>query len=198
VGSYLKDGINNYVVHNQQKAVNPERCGTKVAAHYRLTVGPGQSATVRLRPIAQAPAEPRKQAKGSAFPFGQDFDDTLAASLREADEFYKSVTPPSISPDAANVMRQALAGMLSSKQYYYWDADSWLEEHRAHPLHRGSRNFRNREWFHMVQQRRHFHARQVGISLVRRLGSRLPHVCNPADCTSMRVLGRPRSLSEKA
>ncbi len=60
------------------------------------------------------------------------------------------MTPPSVSPDAANVMRQALAGMLWSKQYYYFDADQWLEEHHAHPLHRGSRDFRNREWFHMV------------------------------------------------
>ena len=47
-------------------------------------------------------------------------------------------------------MRQAIAGMLWSKQYYYFDADSWLEEHRAHPLHHGSRNFRNRDWFHMI------------------------------------------------
>jgi len=46
---YVKDGINNYVVHGQQSAVNPEKTGTKVSAHYRLKVGPGQSAVVRLR-----------------------------------------------------------------------------------------------------------------------------------------------------
>ena len=143
-GMYLKDGINNYVVHGQQNAVNPERQGTKAAAYHRLKVAPGGSATVRLRLTTQTPAEP------SAFPFGRDFDDAFGARLREADEFYKSVTPPSVSPDAANVMRQALAGMLWSKQYYYFDADAWLEEHRAHPLHRGSREFRNREWFHMI------------------------------------------------
>ncbi|HET7087009.1 MAG TPA: glucosidase [Anaerolineae bacterium] len=143
-GPYLKDGINNYVVHGQQNAVNPERHGTKVAAHHRLKVASGESATVRLRLTAHAVAEP------SAFPFGRSFDDTFAARLREADEFYKSVTPPSVSPDAANVMRQAIAGMLWSKQYYYFDADAWLEEHRAHPLHRESRDFRNRDWFHMI------------------------------------------------
>jgi Mannosylglycerate hydrolase MGH1-like glycoside hydrolase domain len=148
-GPYLKDGINNCVVQGQRDAVNPERHGTKAAAHYQLKVGPGRSATVRLRLTAEAPVEPRTT-RGSAVPFGKDFDETLAARLREADEFYKSVTPPSVSPDAANVMRQAIAGMLWSKQYYYWDADSWLEEHRAHPLHHGSRQFRNREWFHMV------------------------------------------------
>src|SRR5215831_18278024 len=144
IGPYLKDGINNYVVHGRQEAVNPERDGTKAAAHYRLKVAPGVSATVRLRLTNQAPAVL------SAVPFGQTFDDTFAARLREADEFYQTVTPPSASPDAANVMRQAIAGMLWSKQYYYWDGDAWLEEHRAHPLHHGSRDFRNRDWFHMV------------------------------------------------
>ncbi len=149
---YVKDGINNYVVQGDQAAVSPDHRGTKVAAHYRLTVGPGQSATVRLRLIAQAPAGPRKKTKGDAFPFASAFDETLAARRREADEFYRAVTPPSISPDASNVMRQAIAGMLWSKQYYYLDADQWLEEHRAHPLHPGSRYFRNREWFHMLNR----------------------------------------------
>jgi hypothetical protein len=141
---YLKDGINNYVVHGRRNAVNPEGCGTKAAAHYRLKVSPGESVTVRLRLTGQVVAGQ------SASPFGRAFDETFSARLREADEFYKSVTPPSVSPDAANVMRQALAGMLWSKQYYYFDADAWLEEHRAHPLHRESRQFRNRDWFHMI------------------------------------------------
>ena len=149
-GPYLKDGINNYVVHGQQSAVNPEKRGTKVSAHYRVNAGRGQSAVVQLRLTDQVPAGQGTKTKGNAFPFGQGFDETLAARLREADEFYRSVIPPSVSPDAANVMRQGIAGMLWSKQYYYLDADQWLEEHRAHPLHRGSRNFRNREWFHMV------------------------------------------------
>ena len=141
-GPYLKDGINDYVVHGRKEAVNAARQGTKAAAHYQLRVGPGESATVRLRLTAQATAGAR--------PFGQAFDDILATRLQEANEFYKSVTPPSVSPDEANVMRQAIAGMLWSKQYYSFDGDAWLEEHRAHPLHHGSREFRNREWFHMI------------------------------------------------
>jgi hypothetical protein len=149
VGPYLKDAINDYVVEGRHDAVNPERCGTKAAAHYRLKVGPGGSATVRLR-LAKPPSAEPSPHTATAVPFGQVFDDAFAARLREADEFYKSVTPPSASPDAANVMRQALAGMLWSKQYYYWDGDAWLEEHRAHPLHHGSREFRNRDWFHMI------------------------------------------------
>jgi len=137
-GPYLKDGINDYVVQGRREAVNPERSGTKAAAHYRVKVAPGGSATVRLR-LTQAPTG---SSSGRSFPFGQDFENTQAARLREADDFYESVTPPSASADAANVMRQALAGMLWSKQYYYWDGDAWLEEHHAHPLHHGSRQSR--------------------------------------------------------
>ncbi len=149
---YVKDGINNCVVQGHQEAVNPDRRGTKVAAHYRLVVGPGQSARVRLRLTDQAPAGQGQKTKSDGRLFGRAFDETLTARSREAEEFYRSVTPPSVSPDAANVMRQAIAGMLWSKQYYYLDADQWLAEHRAHPLHAGSRHFRNREWFHMINE----------------------------------------------
>ena len=159
VGPYLKDAINDYVVQGRRDAVNPEREGTKAAAYYRLKVGPRQSAGVRLRLVRQAApttgensakTTTKGKAKGDASPFGPAFDQMVQERLREADEFYRTVTPPSVSPDAANVMRQALAGMLWSKQYYYWDGDAWLEEHNAHPLHHGSRHFRNREWFHMI------------------------------------------------
>jgi hypothetical protein len=149
IGPYLKDGINNYVIHGREGAVNPEREGTKAAAHYRITVDPGLAVSVRLRLTAEAAAGPLNQ-QGDLLPFGQSFDNTFAARIREADDFYKSVTPRSISSDAASVMRQAIAGLLWSKQYYYWDGDGWLEEHNAHPLHHGRRDVRNRDWFHMI------------------------------------------------
>ncbi len=149
---YVKDGINNSVVQGHQTAVNPDHQGTKGAAHYRQVIAPGRSVTMRLRLTSQAPAGQGKNTKGMAVPFGPAFAETFAARLQEADEFYRSVTPPSVSPDAANVMRQAIAGMLWSKQYYFFDADQWLEEHQAHPLHPGSRYSRNREWFHMVNE----------------------------------------------
>jgi len=142
VAPYVKDGINDFVVQGRKGAVNPGKTGTKVAAHYRLTVGPKQSATVRLRLTA----------KGAVAPFGPEFEAIFASRLKEADEFYRSVTPPSVSPDAANVMRQAIAGMLWSKQFFFFDGDSWLEEHHSHPLHHGYRNARNSEWFHMLNQ----------------------------------------------
>ena len=146
-GPYLKDAIHDYVVHGNEGAVNPDRTGTKAAAHYRLTIGPGRSANIRLRLVAQPPTGQDRKT-----PLGCEFDETFAARLREADEFYRSVTPPSVSPDAANIMRQAIAGMLWSKQYYYWDGNTWLQEHSAHPLHRGYRSFRNGEWFHMINE----------------------------------------------
>ena len=142
VTKYVKDGINNCVVNGRQNEVNPEKSGTKVSAHYQVKVAPRASAIVRLR----------LNSKGDAKPFGPEFDAIFASRLKEADEFYKSVTPPSVTPDAANVMRQAIAGMLWSKQFFFFDGDSWLEEHNSHPLHHGYKSARNSEWFHMVNQ----------------------------------------------
>jgi len=142
---YVKDGINNFIVHGQKDKVNPENVGTKASSHYQVTVGPGATQVVRLRLTKTAPAKLRD-------PFGK-FDATVEERLKEADEFYDFLTPPAVKADRdrVNVMRQALAGMLWSKQYYYFDADQWLEEHHAHPLHRGDQQTaRNREWFHMI------------------------------------------------
>lgn len=142
---YVKDGINNCVVHGDQGAVNPDKTGTKVAAHYQLNIGAGQSAVICLRLSERTP---NKRVK----PFGKDFDTVFADRLQEANEFYQSVIPPSVSDDAANVMRQALAGMLWSKQFFFFDGDNWLDEHHSNPLHSGYRNARNSEWFHMLNE----------------------------------------------
>ena len=141
--AYAKDGINDCVVQGKQDAVNPHKEGTKVAAHYRITVDPGQTKVVRLRLSKSSPDQ-----KGE--PFGNQFDEIFANRLRETDDFYKSVTPPTVSEDEARVMRQALAGMLWSKQFFFFDGDNWLDEHSSNPLHTGYRNSRNSEWFHML------------------------------------------------
>jgi hypothetical protein len=146
---YVKDGINDFVVHGQRDRVNPGEMGTKVSAHYRLKIGPGQSATVRLRLTAQAPAEEAMRTEPHAFPFGRNFEETFAARLQEADAFYASVIPSSLNADEANVMRQAVAGMLWSKQFYYYDLDRWLEEHGADPFKPIRRAPRNDHWHHM-------------------------------------------------
>lgn len=147
---YVKDSINDCVVHGQAAAVNPEQQGTKVAAHYRLAVGAGQSQVVRLRLSDIAPSElARGNGKGST-PFGAPFEETLQARRNECDEFYASITPKSLSPDQANVLRQALAGMLWSKQFYHYDVDKWLEERGSDPFKPTRKAApRNDQWHHM-------------------------------------------------
>jgi len=142
---YVKDGINDWLVQGNQGAVNPGKRGTKVAADYRAMIDAGQTKVIRLRLSKSSPDQ-------KCEPFGKQFEEVFANRLREADEFYKSVTPPSVSEDAANVMRQALAGMLWSKQFFFFDGDNWLDEHNSNPLHTGFRNLRNSEWFHMLNQ----------------------------------------------
>jgi hypothetical protein len=150
-GPYVKDGINNYLIHNKTDAVNPDKTGTKAAAHYRISVKPGKSKTISLRLSDEVPGSAKtKSSAVKAQPFGKGFEEIFSARLKEADEFYESITPPALSMDEQNVMRQALAGMLWTKQYYYFELDQWLAEHSAHPLMGGRRASRNREWFHMV------------------------------------------------
>ena len=165
---YVKDGINDCVVQGNQGAVNPGKQGTKVAAHYKVNVGAGQSKVIRLRLSGTSAGQKGK-------PFGKPFDDVFADRLREADEFYKSVTPPSVSEDAANVMRQALAGMLWSKQFFFFDGDNWLDEHNSNPLHTGYRSCPELGVVPHAERGHHLDARQVGVPLVRGLGPGLPH-----------------------
>jgi hypothetical protein len=137
----VKDGINNYVVHGQEDAVNPEQTGTKAAPHYRLTVKSGQCEVVRLRLSDVAPG---------AESLFSDFDEIVEVRREQADEFYETVIPSSLTPDQANVMRQALAGMMWSKQFYHYDVDKWLEE-RGSDIFKADRKSspRNDLWHHM-------------------------------------------------
>jgi hypothetical protein len=141
---YVKDGINNCVVHGDVNRVNPEKTGTKSAAHYQLNVGAGKTATIRLRLSDEGP-----DAIGDPF---KSFDGIMQTRRNEADKFYKSITPESVSEDKALVMRQALSGMLWSKQYFFFDVDLWLKEHGLDPMKPGGhgRLSRNSEWFHMI------------------------------------------------
>jgi hypothetical protein len=147
---YVKDGINDYLVHGRREAVNPAQVGTKAAVHYQLTVGPGESRVLRLR-LADGEAEAAgPTGAGSSASLGQAFDGVMEARRADADAFYAGVIPPALSPDAALVMRQALAGMLWSKQFYYYDVDTWLEEHGADPFKTLRRTApRNDHWHHM-------------------------------------------------
>jgi hypothetical protein len=141
---YVKDAINNYVVHGQRSAVNPASRGTKACAHYAMTVAGRSSQVVRLRLSGGVPSGARREA------FGARFDAVMSDRRREADEFYAAIIPSSLNGDAANVMRQALAGMLWSKQFYNYDVDRWLSERGSDPFKPRRRAApRNDRWHHM-------------------------------------------------
>jgi Mannosylglycerate hydrolase MGH1-like glycoside hydrolase domain len=149
---HVKDGINDYVVAGRTDAVNPEHTGTKAAAHYEVSVDSGHSKTMRLRLAEAAPEGLRTEQK----PFGNHFDQTLQTRRNEADEFYRAITPPALSEDEARIMRQALSGMLWSKQLYSWNGGKWLKERGwsggewLNDRGGGSRSLRNQDWFHMI------------------------------------------------
>ncbi len=139
---YVKDAFDAFLVNGRAEAVNPARTGTKACAHYDLAVAPGDQAVIRLRLCAS-------YSRLEENPFGTAFENLFARRIREADAFYAGITPARATPDEARIMRQALAGMLWTKQYYCFDVDAWLRERGAHPLRGEGGHPRNREWFHM-------------------------------------------------
>ncbi len=139
---YVKDGINEYIVHGARDAVNPEQSGTKAAANYSLTIQPGETATIRLRLTNET-----LQQSEDAF---AEFDHVFAERIREADEFYETVIPKDLSNDARSVMRQSMAGLLWSKQFYHYVVEQWLEGDPAAPKPPDERvKGRNHQWRHL-------------------------------------------------
>jgi len=138
---FVKDAFHDYLVRGEKRAINPEHEGTKAAARYVLDVPPEGSLTARLR---LSGGEPRGD------PFGGEFERIFARRLQEADEFYATVIPARLSQDASSVMRQALAGMLWSKQWYHYDVRRWLEGDPTQPPPPAERKRRrNHEWTHL-------------------------------------------------
>ena len=146
---YVKDAFHNYVVRGQLAAVNPAQTGTKAAAYYRRKIPAGGSTVIRLRLSDLAPTSLVQPSQKSSARFDKTFDATLARRRKEADEFYASVIPSSLNDDEANVMRQALAGMLWSKQFFYFDVDRWLKERGSNLFQARQRATRNAHWHHM-------------------------------------------------
>ena len=137
--AYVKDGINDYIVHGSE-TVNPNLSGTKASAHYVLSMIAGETKTVRLR---------LSDSSNLTEPFGTDFDTIWLHRVLEADEFYNRISSP-MSEDMRNVQRQAFAGMLWSKQFYYYVVEDWLKGDPANPDPARSRlGGRNNEWVHV-------------------------------------------------
>jgi len=138
---YVKDGIDRYIVHGAQDAVNPAGTGTKAAAHYPLQIPGGGNTVLRLR-LTDQPPKPGL--------FGSDFDAVFATRIAEADEFYAKRKGKGISKDATNIQRQAFAGLFWSKQFYHYDVRAWLQGDPAGPTPPAERlEGRNSDWTHL-------------------------------------------------
>jgi hypothetical protein len=141
---FFKDGINDAVVSGKDDAVNATGVGTKAAAHYRSFVPAGGEIEIRLRLCDVAPFNWRTA------PFGEEFEQVVTRRQIEADDFYETVIPSSLSDDARAVMRQSLAGVLWSKQYYHYIVKDWLAGDPAQPAPPAERlHGRNHEWLHL-------------------------------------------------
>jgi hypothetical protein len=139
VEGFYKDAVNDYIVHDRRDAVNAEKYGTKAAVHYHLHVPGQETARLRLRLSAANHAEPFT-----------DFDDIVALRRRDADEFYANLQVDLNDEDARRVQRQAFAGMIWSKQFFYYDVAEWLKGDPNQPQPPASRRHgRNSDWTHL-------------------------------------------------
>jgi hypothetical protein len=146
---FVKDGINDFVVRMDLDAVNPEKKGTKASVCHKLNIEGGKSAMVRLRLTSLKP-EALGQAYHSNDAFGTHFDEVFQRRKADADAFYSDLIPAKVGADGANVVRQALAGMLWSKQFFNYDVNRWLSERGCDPLAAVPVNApRNEQWHHM-------------------------------------------------
>ncbi len=136
---YVKDGFHRLLVDGETDAVNPAENGTKAAAAYRLELAPGAETTIRLRLTANAATDP----------FG-GFGETVESRRMEADGFYESIHPPDLPTVERQVQRAAFAGMIWTKQLYYYDVEQWLDGDPNGPPGAVSRSVgRNDQWRHL-------------------------------------------------
>jgi hypothetical protein len=144
-GGFVKDGINDFIVASREASVNPRHIGTKAAALYIIDVPAGGSVSVRMRLCAESDL-PRT-------PFGASFDDVFRRRIRDCDEFYESRYHDNLSQDQRQIIRQAYAGLLWSKQFYCYVVKEWLEGDPTQPKPPAQRkNGRNCDWGHLFNR----------------------------------------------
>ena len=138
-GGFYKDGINDYIVNKNKKAINPDKTGTKAGARYVINVPAGKSETIQLRLSSTLYKKPFAE-----------FEEIFETKTSEANSFYQGLQSAIENEDAKKVQRQALAGMLWSKQFYYFDIPQWLngDPSQASPPEE-RKNGRNSEWSHL-------------------------------------------------
>jgi hypothetical protein len=141
---WVKDGINDYVVHNKIDAVNPSGTGTKASVQYTMSLDAGESVVIRMR------FTPVRMRFSASEPVGNDFESVFEQRILEANEFYSTIIPKHLSDDAKNLMRQSFAGLLWTKQYYHYIVKQWLEGDPAYPPPPEKRKSgRNHDWIHL-------------------------------------------------
>ncbi|HEY2499801.1 MAG TPA: glucosidase [Candidatus Angelobacter sp.] len=141
--AYVKDAFHRYLINNETAAINPALQGTKAAVLYKFTVPAGGEVSIKLRVR-------KDQTDLPSTALGKDFDNTFADRLAEADEFYSAIIPSATDDDTRNVMRQAFAGLLWTKQYYHYVVREWLNGDPAEPAPPAERkNGRNHAWGHI-------------------------------------------------
>ena len=144
--SYVKDAFHEYVIGKKPEAVNPNRVGTKAAIHCVHTIPAGETITIKLRLAAMIEKHPLDA------PFA-DFETTFRQRIDEADEFYNVVFPERLSLEGRSIARQALAGLLWSKQYYHYVITDWLEGDPSKPAPPRERlNGHNHDWTHLFSR----------------------------------------------
>ena len=136
---HYKDAFHRYVIHGERQALNGSQTGTKAAGRYRFSLAPGEEFVLRLRLRPEPDPTPTPQ-----------FDDIFALRQREADEFFEDLRSESLSEDGRNVQRQALAGLMWTKQFYHYAVEQWLTGDPAMPAPPSRRRFgRNSDWPHL-------------------------------------------------
>jgi hypothetical protein len=142
---YPKDGINDHLVDGRP-TVNPEQVGTKAALHYLLAVNPGEKAEIRVRLALDAIDGP----PGPPLDLAEGFTATMADRRAEADEFFADFVPAEASAEEAAIVRQAIAGLMWSKQFFHFDVSRWLTgDPASEPPPASRRTGRNHDWWHM-------------------------------------------------
>ena len=135
----LKDGSNDFIIHGKNDCINHEPQGTKAAANYDIKLNAGESRVIKLR----------LEKRNNTTPF-TNFDRIFDSRLKETNEFYEEIQKNFSSEDDKSIQRQAFAGLLWSKQFYYYEVDIWLDGDPSQPkppLQR--KKGRNHEWRHL-------------------------------------------------
>ncbi len=138
---YVKDAFHRYLIHGEKSAISPTPSGTKAAAHFQFMVPAGKSITVRCRLHATNEA--------NGLPCFDRFNETFAERIHECEEFYEQVIPKGISREERLICRQGYAGLLWTKQFFYYVVDDWLKGERGHPSQQSRLNGRNADWHHI-------------------------------------------------